>query len=90
MLLDYYITEEYVDKVIQILDKIKHQGYYVRMGIAWCLAEIGIKFNDKAMSYFQNENNLDKFTFNKALQKMIESYRIDEKQKILLKNMKRK
>ncbi len=90
MLLDYYIIEEYVDKVIQVLDKIKHQGYYVRMGIAWCLAEIGIKFNDKAISYLQSKNNLDKFTYNKTLQKMIESYRINEEQKILLKNMKRK
>lgn len=40
MLLDYYITEEYVDRVIEILDNIEHDGYYVKMGVAWCLAEI--------------------------------------------------
>ena len=40
MLLDYYINEKYVDKVIEILDKINHEGYYVKMGVAWCLAEI--------------------------------------------------
>ena len=90
MLLDYYIIDEYVDEVIQILDKISHEGYYVKMGVSWCLAEVGIKFNDKLMKYLQGENNLDKFTFNKTLQKMIESYRIDDKQKILLRNMKRK
>ncbi len=89
MLLDYYINEKYVDKVIEILDKIEHDGYYVKMGVAWCLAEIGIKFNDKLMEYLNGKNNLDKFTFNKTLQKMIESYRIDSKQKILLKNMKK-
>ncbi len=90
MLLDYYINEKYVDKVLEILDKINHDGYYVKMGVAWCLAEIGIKFNDKAMKYLTGKNNLDKFTFNKALQKMIESYRIEDEQKILLRNMKRK
>lgn len=90
MLLDYYIIDEYVDEVIQILDKINHDGYYVKMGASWCLAEIGIKFNDKLMEYLQGENNLDNFTFNKTLQKMIESYRIDDEQKVLLRNMKRK
>ncbi len=90
MLLDYYIREEYIDEVIEILDNIKHDGYYVKMGVAWCLAEIGVKFNTKLMLYLNGKNNLDKFTFNKTLQKMIESYRIDENQKDILRKMKRK
>ena len=60
------------------------------MAIAWTIAEIGIKFNDKAMAYLKGKNNLDKFTFNKALQKMRESYRIETDQKEELKQMKRK
>lgn len=90
MMLDYYITEEYVDQVLEKLDAISHEGYYVKMAVAWCMAEIGIKFNDEAMAYLKGENHLDKFTFNKALQKMRESYRIDAKQKDELKKMKRK
>lgn len=89
MLLDYYIADEYVDKVIEILDSINHDGYYVKMGVAWCLAEVGIKFNDRLMKYLKGKNNLDKFTYNKTLQKMIESYRIDEKQKAILRKMKK-
>jgi len=42
------------------------------------------------MKYLQGKNNLDKFTFNKTLQKMRESYRIDSEQKNLLKSMKRR
>ena len=90
MLLDYYINEKYVDNVIQILDNIKHEGYYVKMGVAWCFAEIGTKFNEKLMDYLNNETNLDKFTYNKTLQKMIESYRIKEEQKEILRSMKKK
>lgn len=90
MMLDYFITEKYVDKVINILDGIEIDAYYAEMAIAWTLAEIGIKFNDKAMRYLKGENHLDKFTYNKTLQKMIESYRIDEKQKSELRNMKKK
>lgn len=89
MMLDYFITEEMVDKVLEEVDKIKHDGYYVKMGIAWTIAEIAIKFNDKAMRYLKN-NHLDKFTHNKAIQKMIESRRISDKQKEYLKTQKRK
>lgn len=90
MMLDYYITDEYVDQVLEKLDRVSHEGYYVKMAIAWCIAEIGIKYNDKAMNYLKGENHLDKFCFNKALQKMRESYRINAKQKEELKLMKRK
>ena len=90
-MLDYYITDEYVDKVIKILNTIKHEGYYVKMGIAWTLAEVGIKYNNELLSFIiSNDNKLDKFTHNKTLQKMIESYRIDDKQKELLRSLKRK
>ncbi len=88
MMLDYFITENYVDRIIKELDEIKHDGYYAKMGVAWCLAEIGIKFNDKAMNYLKSKNNLDKFTYNKTLQKMIESRRITSKQKDILRSMK--
>lgn len=89
MMLDYFITEEYVDKVLEELDKIHHDGYYVKMAVAWTVAEIGVKFNDKAIKYIQNDN-LDDFTHNKAIQKMRESYRIDDVQKEFLKSLKRK
>ena len=87
-MLDYYIREEYVNEVIKILDNIKHEGYYVKMAIAWTLAEIGIKFNNILMTYLESDNNLDKFTFNKTLQKMIESYRISDNEKSVLRKMK--
>ena len=89
MMLDYYITDEYVDKVIKKLDQIKNDGYYAKMAVAWTLAEIGIKYNEKAMKYLKNQNNLDKFTYNKTLQKLRESYRISPEQKEELKKMKK-
>lgn len=89
MMLDYYITEEYVDKVIKTIDTIENSAYYVQMAKAWVIAEIGIKFQTKAMKYLTGNNKLNKFTYNKALQKMIESYRISDEKKVILKNMKR-
>ena len=89
MMLDYYIVEEYVDKVIIELDKIENNGYYAKMAVAWTLAEIGIKYNEKAMQYLKGKNNLDDFTYNKTLQKLRESYRISKEQKEELKKMKK-
>ncbi len=89
MMLDYYIIDDYVDKVIKLLVNIKHDGYYVKMAIAWTLCEIGIKYNDKFLKYIDS-CNLDKFTYNKTLQKLIESYRISNEQKELFRKMKRK
>lgn len=90
MMLDYFLIDDYVDIVIEELNKIKHEGYYVKMGVAWCLAEIGTKYNDKLMQFLEGENNLDDFTYNKTLQKMIESYRISSEHKNILRQMKRK
>ena len=58
MMLDYFIVDEYVDNVIENLDKVKNDGYYAKMAVAWTLAEIGIKYNDKFMNYLKEENNL--------------------------------
>ena len=89
-MLDYFIVDKYIDEVIKKLDEISHEGYYVKMAVAWTLAEIGIKYNNKAMIFLKEHNNLDKFTYNKTLQKMIESYRVSKEQKDILRSMKRK
>lgn len=89
MMLDNFIIDEYVDNVIKELDNVQNDGYYAKMAVAWTLAEVGVKYNDKAMKYLKGKNNLDKFTYNKTLQKMRESYRISKEQKEELKKMKR-
>ena len=77
MMLDFYITEEYIDKVLEILNNVKHKGYYVKMAIAWTIQVAFVN------------NKIDDWTYNKALQKIIESYRVDEETKKIIKNMKR-
>lgn len=89
MMLNYYITEEYIDAVLKCLDKISHDGYYVKMAVAWAVSICFIHFEDKTMDFLKN-NNLDDFTYNKSLQKICESLRVDKDTKILIKSMKRK
>lgn len=88
IILDYYLTDEYVDEVFRIFDKVKKEDYYVKMAIAWTLQVAYVKYREKTIKYLEN-NKLDDFTYNKAIQKMIESYRISEEDKVRLKEMKR-
>ena len=90
MMLDYYITEEYIERDIALLNQIKSDKYYVRMAVAWALSYCFIKFYDRTLVYFQSKTcNLDNFTYNKAIQKALESYRITPEQKDILRKMKR-
>ena len=88
MILDYYITEEYLKKDFSIFDHIKSNEYYVQMAVAWAISVCLIKFYDKTIEYLKNAK-IDKFTYNKALQKAIESYRISQEQKVELRKMKK-
>lgn len=89
MLLDFYIEEDYIDRVLILLDEVKHEAYYVKMAVAWAISICYIKFPEKAMKYLNN-NTLDDFTYNKGLQKITESLRVDKETKQLIKSMKRK
>ena len=44
----------------------------------------------KNCKYDGKNNKIDDWTYNKALQKIIESYRVDEETKKIIRNMKRK
>ena len=88
MILDYYIEEEYLKKDFEIFDSITNKDYYVQMAIAWAVSICLIKHYDKTVQYLRN-CKLDKFTFNKSLQKAIESYRISNDKKEILKIMKK-
>ena len=89
MILNYYIDEKYIKQVLEILNNIKHEDYYVKMAVAWAIAEAFIKYPKETWKLINN-NNLDKFTYNKALQKIIESYRVDNETKSKIRAMKRK
>lgn len=88
MLLDYYINDEYIDKVLEILGNIKSDKYYVQMANAWAISEALVKYYEKTVKFLEN-CNLDKFTYNKAIQKAIESYRITNEQKDYLRSIKK-
>lgn len=91
MLMDFYVTPEYIDRLLQIFDGIRHEGYYVKMAVAWALSVCLVKQWDKSFAYMASEDNhLDEFTFGKTVQKCRESYRLTDRQKQDLTALKEK
>ncbi|PIC69680.1 DNA alkylation repair protein [Sporosarcina sp. P2] len=90
MLLVYYIESDYIDRVLGLLNHVQHEGYYVKMAVAWALSSCFVKLPDPTLDYLAGGNSLDVFTYNKALQKITELTRVDQETKQVLRSMKRR
>lgn len=89
MLLFYYIEETYIGEVLNILDAVQHDGYYAKMAVAWAISICYVQFPERTMSYLKN-NRLDDLTYNKTLQKISESLKVDKETKKQIRAMKRR
>ncbi len=87
MLMDHFLTGEYIDRVTEVLESLDNPGYYTRMAVAWAVATAYAKFPEKIKPVIE-EQRLDAWTHNKAIQKMVESYRVSVDDKMYLKALK--
>ena len=88
MLMDWFIDEEYIDRVLLELQKAKTDDYYAMMAVAWALSVCFVKFPEKTMEVIKT-GSLDVVTHNKTIQKIRESYRVDAETKKELQNYRR-
>lgn len=88
-LLDHFIDQNHIKEIFDITEKIKKEEYYVEMAIAWLISICYIKFPKETLKYLKS-NTLSNFVYNKSIQKIIESTRIDKVEKEKLRKMKRK
>lgn len=89
MWMDHYLIDDYIDEVLRKIDSIHSSYYYVNMAIAWLISVSYIKYPDITLKYLKN-SNLDDRTYNKAIQKIIESNRVSKEEKEKFRKMKRK
>lgn len=88
LLLSHFLADEYIDRVLEMMDRLQNQGYYTKMAVAWCVATAYAKYPEKTMAYLK-QNHLEDWTYHKAIQKMRESFRVSAADKDILKTMKR-
>ena len=88
MLLNHFTGDEFVEEALNLLEAIKHEDYYVKMGVAWAISIFYIKQPQLTLKLIK-QNNLDDFTHNKAIQKIRESFRVSNEDKEMLNRFKR-
>lgn len=85
----YFADAAHVRTLLERYDAVKNPDYYVRMAIAWGISECFVKCREETLAFLR-KNHLDLFTYNKALQKITESYRVTPEDKQMIRKMRRK
>lgn len=88
MLMEHYLDDSFDPSYPEIVVGIQSEEYYVNMMRAWYFATALAKQYDAVLPFIEDER-LDVWTHNKAIQKSIESRRITEEQKTYLRTLKR-
>lgn len=89
IILDHFINEKNLDTIFDTLNKIESDKFYINMAEAWLICEMYTKFPNEIKTFIKN-NNLNKFTHNKAISKIHDSYRVSKEEKEYLNSLRRK
>lgn len=87
VLMSCYLSEEFIDEILNMCKQVTNDKYYVQMGLAWLLSFAFIKFKDKTYMLL-NQKILPKFVQNKAICKCRDSYQVSSEDKQKLKNLR--
>ena len=83
-LMRYFLDEAFRPEYLEWVASIKSDEYYIRMMQAWFFATALAKQWDATLPYIV-QHPLHPWTHNKSIQKAIESYRITDEQKEILR-----
>ena len=88
-LLNFYVKPDYFQLIFDRIESLKdHDEYYVKMALAWLLAECFIKFPDETYIYLKH-SNLEQWTLNKAISKICDSYRVAPEVKTEIRKLRK-
>lgn len=87
-LLEFYLNDEYIDGVLEYVDSVNSDFYYVQMMQGWLVATAAAKCRDKTFAFLA-DNSLNAVTQNMAVRKIRESNRISKEDKELAKQLKK-
>ncbi|MBO5402815.1 MAG: DNA alkylation repair protein [Clostridia bacterium] len=87
MLMVHFLNEDFLPEYLKTVAEIKSDEYYVNMMRAWYFATALAKQYEDTLPYIENRT-LDDFTHAKAIQKAVESYRISDDKKTILKGLR--
>ncbi len=84
-----YVDTSHLNLIFDRVEELaSREEYYVKMAIAWLVSECFIKFPDETLEYLQ-KSTLNKWTFNKTISKICDSYRVKSETKTYLKKLRK-
>lgn len=83
MFLGHFVEPDYILRGLGAIEAITQEQYYVRMAAAWAVSVCYVKFPGETLPLLQRRT-LPKFTQNKSIQKIRESYRVPKEDKDML------
>ncbi len=86
-MMDYYLDDEYIDRVLQIYSETESDKYYINMALAWAFSTAFIKYGSKVTAILKSRT-LNADVQNKTIQKIRDSYRVSKEAKELIKEYK--
>ena len=87
MLMRYYLDDAFRPEYLEWVADVRSTEYYINMMRAWYFATALAKQPDAALPWL-TEKRLDVWTHNKTIQKAVESYRIPDEMKRLLRGLR--
>ena len=88
MALCHFVDAAHLARLFRLFGAIRHEGYYVKMAVAWAVSVCYVKFPSETYDFLA-QGHLDTFTHNKAIQKTCESYRVSGEEKGRVRALRR-
>jgi len=88
ILLEFYIEEEHIDKILKLCDRVKKDTYGVNIALANLVSECFIR-EKKKTTEFLRYNKLNNFTQNKIISILRDSKQVSIADKMFLLNFRR-
>lgn len=88
IMLEYFIERDYLKNIFNILNEFNSKKYYAQMAVAWLVSMCFVEYPTETTEFLKT-TKLDDWTYNKSIQKIIESLKVDKPTKQKLKLMKR-
>lgn len=87
VLMDYYLTDEYIDMSLAYLQGLQSDFYYVNMAVAWALSVAFVRYRDRVLPILESRL-LSREVQNMTIGKIRDSLRVDKETKQYVKSLR--
>lgn len=80
IMLNYYLNDDYIDRVLYVVSNIKTDYYYINMAISWLISVAIVNYPDKVIELLKTKQ-LSKIVQNKTISKIQDSRLVNKELK---------